>query len=316
MVWKAFFQFVEIQTKLASITPFLLGNLYAIYRYSNFKAGNFVIMLISLLCFDMATTAINNFIDLTKAHQPTGYNFERGKVLVKFGLTNMAGLAIIFTLLTVAGVAGILLVYRTDIIVLLLGLLSFGIGVFYTFGPLPISRMPLGEIFSGIFMGFVIIFLSIYIHVFDLGLVTLGYKLGMINLSFNLSEIIVIFLLSIPAIGSIANIMLANNICDLNEDILNKRFTLPYYLGLKNSLRLFAGLYYIAYIDIIILVVLKILPALSLVVLLTYLPVQKNIKQFYETQQKDKTFVLSIKNFVLINVTQLVIMLVTLIVRL
>ena len=39
--------------------------------------------------------------------------------------------------------------------------------------------------------------------------------------------------------SGIANIMLANNICDVEEDIINNRFTLPYYLGKKNAFNLF-----------------------------------------------------------------------------
>ncbi len=49
-------------------------------------------------------------------------------------------------------------------------------------------------------------------------------------------EFIVICLVSIPMIVGIANIMLANNICDLEEDIANKRHTLPYYIGKKNAI--------------------------------------------------------------------------------
>ena len=41
-----------------------------------------------------------------------------------------------------------------------------------------------------------------------------------------------------PAVFTIANIMLANNICDKDEDIVIGRKTLAYYLGTKHSLTL------------------------------------------------------------------------------
>lgn len=58
-------------------------------------------------------------------------------------------------------------------------------GIFYSFGPIPISRMPLGKIFSGIFMGFVIVFLFVYIQVDD-KIMTLLYNNGFLTLNMNL----------------------------------------------------------------------------------------------------------------------------------
>ena len=64
---RSFLKLVEIQTKAASITPLLLGTIFAFYRYQKFVLSNFLFMLLSLLCFDMATTAINNYLDYKKA---------------------------------------------------------------------------------------------------------------------------------------------------------------------------------------------------------------------------------------------------------
>lgn len=109
-----------------------------------------------------------------------------------------------------------------------------------------------------------------------------------------------------PAVIGIANIMLANNICDIEDDIENRRYTLPVYIGREKALKLFKMLYYLAYIDMLLLVFLKVVPAVYLLVLLTLSPVAKNIKLFYEKQTKKDTFVLSVKNFVLINAAQTV----------
>jgi 1,4-dihydroxy-2-naphthoate octaprenyltransferase len=94
--------------------------------------------------------------------------------------------------------------------------------------------------------------------------------------------------------------MLANNICDVEKDILVKRFTLPYYLGKKASVILFAGIYYAAYLAVLIMVISGILSPLCLITLLTLIPVQKNINEFFKLQDKAVTFIVSIKNFVLI----------------
>jgi 1,4-dihydroxy-2-naphthoate octaprenyltransferase len=185
-------------------------------------------------------------------------------------------------------------------------MISFAAGIFYSWGPVPISRIPLGEIFSGFFMGFVIIFISTYIHVYDQGLVSLIYENGFISLSLEIKEIINIFLISFPAVVGIANIMLANNICDIEDDLDNKRYTLPVYIGIDSSLNLFKILYYLVFLDIIIMVLLEIIPSICLLVLLTYIPIKNNIKLFFKKQSKKETFELAVKNFLLINIALIV----------
>jgi len=293
---KSFFQLVEIQTKLASVIPLAMGTTFALYRYHTFNIKVFVLMFISLLAFDMATTAINNYCD---------YKYEVNNAIVRNNLKDSTVLKVIFILLIVAVTAGIILTLNTDIVILLVGGLSFFIGIFYTFGPIPISRMPLGEAFSGIFMGFVIIFLSVYIHIFDTNIISLIFKINILSININIFEIFYIFLFSIPAINCIANIMLANNICDLEEDILKKRYTLPYYLGKENALKLFKVLYYISYLDILLLSLLGITPLINIFVLLTFIKADKNIKQFSNEPVKAKNFKLAIANFVLINLPQI-----------
>ena len=307
MTIRNFLKLVEIQTKLASLIPFALGTVFTVYRYKSFKLNNFIIMFISLFAFDMATTAINNYIGSKELKEIKIPANKSNKLITTYNASKFAVLTIIFILILIAIIFGIQLYLNTNIIVLFIGIISFCTGILYTFGPIPISRMPLGELFSGLFMGFVIIFLSIYIHIFDQNIISYIYIRNMLNFSINIVEIIYIFLIAIPVINGIANIMLANNICDVEEDIAINRFTLPYYLGRKNALRLFKLLYYISYVDIIILVALKIVPLASLLILFTFILVNKNIKLFYDKPIKNETFVLSVKNLFIINIPQVII---------
>jgi 1,4-dihydroxy-2-naphthoate octaprenyltransferase len=301
----SFLKLVEIQTKVASLIPFLLGTIYTLYRFNNFNLKNFILMWISLLAIDMATTAINNFVDYKKANKTYGYNYESHNAIVKDNLKESRVKAIILTLLIIAVLVGIILVLNTNLVVLILGSISFGVGVLYSFGPLPISRTSLGEIFSGFFMGFIITFISIYIHIFDQNIVSLFYESGFLSIQFNLIELIYIFLISIPLVTGIANIMFANNICDIDDDLENNRYTLPIYLGKDRSLDLFKILYYLVYLDLIILLVLRVIPLLSLLTFLTWFPVKRNIDLFMDKQSKKETFILAVKNFVLINSVQI-----------
>lgn len=298
---KSFLKLVEIQTKAASVTPFALGTLIAIYRFGEFNLINFLLMFISLLCIDMATTAINNYMDYKKAVRKYGYGYEVHNAIVKDNLKESHVITVILGLLITAVIFGFILYLNTNIIVLILGAISFVIGVCYSFGPIPISRTPFGEILSGFFMGGIILFLSIYVHVFGSEIIRLTLNDWELFIDLNVKEFIYVFLLSVPAISGIANIMLANNICDREDDIENKRYTLPVYIGNDNALKVFKWTYYSAYIDLFILIILGIEPLLSILSLATFIIVKKNIKVFEKEHVKSKTFILSVKNFIIIN---------------
>ena len=86
----SFLKLVEIQTKVASVIPYLLGTFYALYRYDNFNIKNAIIMFLSMIIFDMTTTAINNYIDYSKAIKKEGYGYETHNAIVSYGLNPKA----------------------------------------------------------------------------------------------------------------------------------------------------------------------------------------------------------------------------------
>jgi 1,4-dihydroxy-2-naphthoate octaprenyltransferase len=151
-------------------------------------------------------------------------------------------------------------------------------------------------------MGFFIIFLSTYIHVYENSIVIFNLKNWILDLSIDLIDLLKIFLVSLPAQLGIANIMLANNICDIEDDIANDRYTLPRYIGKENSIRLFSLLYIKAFLIILILILFDIVPLITLLALLTFIPVMSNIHKFRKEQSKDKTFELAVHNFLIMNV--------------
>ena len=304
---KSFLKLVEIQTKVASVIPYLLGTFYVLYRYENFNLKNAIIMFLSMITFDMITTVINNYIDYAKAIKKEGYGYETHNAIVSHNLNPKVVRTLICTMLVVAVTLGLILVKNTNIIVLLIGAISFVIGITYSFGPIPISRTPFGEIFSGLAMGFIITFLSIYIHIFDAGILSVNInELSNINISFNFIELIKIFIICLSPIMGISNIMLANNICDIDEDIENKRYTLPIYIGKENALRVFKWLYYIGFISIFIGILIRALPVVSIVTLLVLKVVQGNINKFNKLQTKKDTFILAVKNFVITNLVYVI----------
>ncbi|MBN2882397.1 MAG: UbiA family prenyltransferase, partial [Clostridia bacterium] len=184
---------------------------------------------------------------------------------------------------------------------LAVGVLCFTAGILYTFGPVPISRLPLGEVFSGIFYGFFIPFLIVYINMPGGSLLTLEYDRILDKLIFSLTvkPIFALLLLSVIPVAVTADIMLANNICDVEKDIAVRRYTLPHFIGNK-AITLFAVIYYATYAANIAMVVLGILHPVTLIALLTFPLVQKNINAFRKVQIKETTFGISIINFIVI----------------
>lgn len=287
-----FLSYTEIKTKITSIFAFLMGAAFLFYINQPIDWEVTAVFFISMFVFDLATTSINNYIDTKSNQKPLP--FKRKTAFI-----------ILIILLGISTGSGLLLVFLTDVVVLIVGGICFLCGIFYTFGPLPISRLPLGEVMSGVFYGFFIPFLLFYINMPKGTYLNLSITWNQISIYLNVMPIITVILLSIPPVCTTANIMLANNICDVKEDIAVKRYTLAHYLGEK-SLHLYAGIYYASYIATILMVVLNILSPICLLSLFTLFFVKHNIKQFYLVQDKETTFILSIKNYLLIMGTNTV----------
>lgn len=294
---KKFLELVEIRTKITSLLPFLMSLAYLFYRRQPVNTERTLLFLGSMFLFDLTTTAINNYIDTKTNGQKLP--FPRGSAKL-----------IIYLLLGVSTALGLTLAYRTDLVVLLLGGLCFLCGVFYTWGPIPISRLPLGEIFSGLFYGLFIPLLMLYMNMPSGTFLTLTADWHAVRLDLKLGPVLSLFLCSAGPILATADIMLANNICDLEKDIAVGRYTLSYFLGTK-ALSVFAGLYYITYLTWTVSVVLNILSPVCLGVLLTLIPVHKNILRFKKEQIKEKTFVLSVQNYIIIVGAQTLMILVS-----
>lgn len=316
MSFRTFLELVEIRTKIASVYPFMLGTLYVLYEYHVFNLENTIIFFLAMLIFDLTTTAINNYMDYRKATNNHDYDFRKtSNIIGQKEIPELAVIILIFAMFFIATGLGVWLVFRTDLLVLLIGFVCFCIGILYTFGPVPLSRMPLGEIFSGVTMGFGIFFLAVYVNAYDAGIANLLLRGEWVDIRVNLLEIIQIAVVSIPCMFTIANIMLANNLCDLEEDIRNHRYTLPYYIGRKMGVLLFNVLYYASFLAVVVAVALGYLHPVMLLSLIVIVPVYNNLKKFNKEQVKAKTFVIGIKNFVMINATLTVLMAVSVLIN-
>lgn len=309
---KTFLDLVEIRTKLASFFPFLIGVLFSLSYFHTINWQYTLIFFIGMLAFDMATTAINNYMDFRKA-KSTEYKYQEN-IVGRAHLAESLVQKIIFTLIGIAFVVGCYLSLKTGWLLLVMGCVCCFIGVFYTFGPVPLSRMPLGELFSGVTMGLGIFAMVIYINIFQQKVLylTIDWQKGLFALNGHIWSVVAVIWASLPMIFTIANIMLANNLCDLDQDIENHRYTLPYYIGRKNGLLLFRFLMLACYVVIVIGWLFHIYHWSILLCLLTFPLIRKNLQIFHRKQIKRETFSISIKNLIIFNMTYAIALLISL----
>lgn len=313
MSLKVFLQVVEIQTKLASLFPFAVGVLFSLAYFQQFQLGYTLLFFIGMITFDMATTAINNYMDFKKAKSDI-YKYEEN-IIGSSGVAPKLVRNMIFAMIIFAAVIGIFLTVKTGWLFLVMGGVCCFIGIFYTFGPIPLSRMPLGEVFSGFTMGLGIFVMTIYLNVLEDRpfYLLLDFDKGSFALTGNLWTVLAIIWASLPMVFTIANIMLANNLRDLDTDIENHRYTLVYYIGRKQGVVLFQLLMLACYAIALIGLPFGVYRWPILLVFLSFPVVWKNLQLFKIESPHPKSFGYSIKNLIAFNGSYLLGLLVTII---
>ncbi|AMC92940.1 hypothetical protein AOC36_02745 [Erysipelothrix larvae] len=282
---KRLLKFIEIQTKITSLFPFLLMIGFMISHSIDIDIVRTSIFFWGMIFFDLTTTAINNTIDSKTNDQDLGFTNNQAKIMC-------------FSLLAISTLMGIILVVLTDWIVLILGMFCFAVGILYTFGPIPISRTPMGEFFSGILHGYFAPFILLYINV---GAALLSIEFGdAISIQIHTQMFVDLMIVGMVPTLLIANIMLGNNTCDVEADVKVNRFTLPFYLGKPLSIVLMRILYAGVYVGIISGVVWGVYHPIVLITLFTAPIVMKHVSVFKEKMIKHISFVNVIKNFMLV----------------
>lgn len=282
---------VQIQTIIISALPYIIGSVMASYYYHNFNLVYSLWLFLAVICFHLAVNGHNQYTDYARYKQNhiTSYN----NILEKFNITKSWARKIIIILTLISAIIGITLSIKVGWIILLIGILSYLIGYCYSGGPYPILKTPFGEPASGITMGYNITFLGLYINM---------YNVHPFDNFFWAKAIIV----AGPAIFVIANVMLANNICDVAEDVKIGRKTLPYYTGRKTALTILCCYYVLAYIFLILGIVLKYLPVITLGSLLTIPLVYHTTKTFVKNPHKESTFTGILVNVLLVLISEII----------
>lgn len=227
---KKYWQLMRPHTLTAAVVPVLVGTasakLFLLGSEDHLKFSLFLAMLIACLLIQAATNMFNEYYDFKKGlddHTSVGI----GGVIVRNGMSPKLVMNIAIAFYIIAALLGIFLAFHSSFWIIPIGVVCMAIGYLYTGGPMPISWTPFGELFSGVFMGMIIILLAFFIQT--------GNVQGLI------------IWLSIPIVITIGLINMANNIRDRVKDKASGRKTLPILLGKRASVIFMATMYVVAY---------------------------------------------------------------------
>lgn len=291
MTPKQFLDLVEIRVVIPSIAPLLFGLVYSQWQYARLNWLNSILLIIATVSVHLAVNTFNRYED-NKRQKANQFLRESaaGDVITDKQVLHVAEL-----LAVIAVVAGISVALLTDYKTWIIGIISFLIGYFYSAGPKPITNTPFGEVVSGITMGYLIFVAQVYVNT---------------RMTLFPSVLFQWFVVSLPLVIFISEIMFANNIADYAEDEENKRHTLVHYLGITLAKRLYIMWVVLAFIILMVATVINWLPITSyaLIVLLPIL--LKNARDFVNHPIKEETFILAIKNLVILMLGMTVVVLV------
>ena len=194
--YKKYISLTRPHTLTAGFVPVLVGTA-AVLPFGDINFLMFFLMLIATILIQSATNMFNEYYDFKRGLDSEDSVGIAGAI-VRNGITPRAVLSIAISFYIIAALIGLYIAYETSWWLILIGSISMLVGFLYTGGPYPISWTPFGEIFSGVFMGPVIILITFYIHLHELHIFPL--------------------LLSIPIMITIGLLNMFNNIRDRVKD--------------------------------------------------------------------------------------------------
>ncbi len=299
MNFKIFAELIELKAKTASIFPFLLGLAYSLYHYQSVNLSALAIYFVAMFMFNCFVDIWDNYNDYHKAVDTDDYQKNTniiGRENLSMGLIKSVLAFFFFGSL----ILGIVVALMTGWPVFWLGLLCYAVGVFYAGGPKPLSSLPLGELLSGLTMGYVIFLICLYINSSQ-------------NFVWSFANLATTFLIALPNTLLIANLMLANNTCDLEEDEANHRYTIVHYIGKKAALIWWTTALILAFVAIVVAVILGLLSPIMLLILLIAPLMIKFARPYLQKQVKKETFISSVKILMVFQLVQVLLFFVSLI---
>lgn len=244
--WRIWWGIIRPESLPVSIIPVLIGTIFGVADNA-FHIWLFLAVLIASVLIHLGANIFNEYYDYKRGVDDEE-SVGTGGALVRGDIKPKAALCAALIFFFIAMLLGIYISVESSWWIALIGSVSMLVGYFYTGGPLPIAYTPFGELFSGLFMGTVIIGVSYFIQTLTIT-----------------GDVI---LISIPVTLFVSSIMLTNNIRDLESDKENGRKTLAILLGRTKAIRFLGLLFIISFILTALYIIFNMLPIFSLIIFL------------------------------------------------
>jgi len=207
-------------TWAASVLPSLFG-LALSYAYGLYlPLWKAVALVLCCILMQSAVNTLNDYFDYVGGTDSKDDVLEPNDAVLLYNNINpKEALALGIIFLALGAALGVISALGCGLTPFVLGILGGLCVIFYTGGKMPISSLPIGELVSGVVMGG---FIPTAIFAIAKG-------------SFEP----IVLVLSLPFIISIGLIMMTNNCCDIEKDIIAGRKTLPTKLGREKTVKLY-----------------------------------------------------------------------------
>ncbi len=248
------------RTLTATYVPLGLAAAVAVQQ-GVFNLPRFVLALIGALALQIASNLINEYADYRKGADELKVAGQ-GMTIKNRVLSPNAVFGGAIVSVAIGVVIGLFLVTQTGTLLLWIGLFGVLVVITYTAGPFPLAYNGLGEIAVAICFGPLMILGAYYVMAAQTDIQPL--------------------IVSIPIAFTVAAILHANNIRDLDADRAVNKKTLAVRFGLQAARWEYAFLMYGAYVALVILVFVGAMPVTTLLSFIT-LPEARRLVHIIKT---------------------------------
>lgn len=280
LTWPVFYTLSEVYQVPLNIIWFIFSAAIAYQYFHIVNVINVVLCCIDVMLFDLAVNVADNYFDYRHGKDPHFLKVTNPVGRLNLPVEKVRNLVII--MYVVSALPGLILVYRTGWQILLLGTIGYIVGIFYTAGKFPLNATPFCEAIVSLFIAFFIVLAGVLVSIY-----------GAAQLTWSI--IGRIFLLCMPLILVMYAMQLANNACDLKEDLINGRHTLASFIGQQMAFKVVKALMIVGFLMPLVLAVMRIIKwpvGLTTLLLVVFWP---KMKQFFIKPDKNTTYLLLLK---------------------
>lgn len=292
LTWPVFYALTEVYQVPLNIIWFIFSVGISYQYFHMINLINVFLCCIDVMLFDLAVNVADNYFDYIHGKDPHFLKVTNPVGRLNLPLKKVRNLVIIMYL--ISAIPGLVLVYLTGWPILVMGIIGYIIGIFYTAGKFPLNATPLCEAIVSFFIAYFIILVGIDVSIY--GIYPLTWQFAGKTL-----------LLCLPLMLVFYAIQLANNACDLKEDLINGRHTLASFIGQERAFKLIKLLTILGFIAPAILALCKIIKwPIGLVSLL--LPIfWPKLKIFFDKPDKNTTYFLLFKEIALFLIAYIIV---------